>query len=81
MSFDEVCFQRIEVEISDYDLSDLIIPPHTSLAKLIEYCVKLLLKEDVILCPGYEDTFETACVIKKGIQNTAFHVKKMKIFL
>ena len=39
---------------------------------LNEYHVKLL--EDVILFPGYQDIFETACVINKGIQNISLHL-------
>ena len=57
-------------------MSDLILSPHTSVSYLIEYRVKLLLKEDVILFPGYKDIFETACVINKGIQTISLHIRK-----
>ena len=50
MDFDEVCFQRSETK--DYNLEDLVIQPDSIMKHLIEYCVKLLLKSDIVVNPG-----------------------------
>ena len=52
MDLDEVCFERSETE--DYIFEDLVIPPDPIAKHLIEYCVKVLLKEDIVICPGEE---------------------------
>ena len=52
MDLDEVCFQRVETQ--DYKIEDLVKPPETFLKHLIDYRVKLLLKNDIVLQPGQE---------------------------
>ena len=52
MEIDEVCFQRSETQ--DYKLEDLVFPPDPSSKHLIDYRVKLLLKNDLVLGPGQE---------------------------
>ena len=74
MEFDEVCFQRSETQ--DYKLEDLVLPPDPSSKHLIDYRVKLLLKNDIILGPGQEALAQTACMIEDGISDFCIHVKK-----
>ena len=72
MEFDEVCFQRSETQ--DYNLEDLVHPPDPSSKHLIDYRVKLLLKNDIILGPGQEVLAQTACMIEDGISDFCIHV-------
>ena len=55
MSNDEVCFMRSEV--CDYKLEDLVHPPEDIEKHLIDYRVKLLLKQDIRLAPGVDESF------------------------
>ena len=68
MDIDEVCFERGETE--DYNLEDLVKPPDPISKHLIEYRVIVLLRRDILICPGEEVLVESACIIQKGI--TAF---------
>ena len=36
---------------------------------LIEYCVKDLLKGDIVICPGVEVLGESVCIIRKGVND------------
>ena len=74
MDIDEVCFERSETE--DYNLEDLVIPPDPITKHLIEYCVKVLLKGDITICPGEEVLVESACIIQKGIMDYYLHTLK-----
>ena len=74
MDFDEVCFQRSETE--DYNVEDLVIPPHSIVKHLIEYCVKVLLKSDIEAHPGEEILVNTACIIQNGITEYCMHILK-----
>ena len=74
MDTDEVCFQRSET--LDYKIEDLVNPPDPSSKHLIDYRVKLLLKEDIRLSPGYEILTETACIITEGVADFCLHIVK-----
>ena len=74
MDIDEVCFERSETE--DYNLEDLVTPPDPISKHLIEYCVKVLLKRDILICPGEEVLVESACIIRKGVVDYCLHIMK-----
>ena len=74
MDIDEVCFERSETE--DYNLEDLVTPPDPISKHLIEYRVKVLLKRDILICPGEEVLAESACIIQKGIVDYCLHIMK-----
>ena len=74
MDIDEVCFERGETE--DYNLEDLVKPPDPISKHLIEYRVKVLLKRDILICPGEEVLVESACIIEKGIVDYCLHIMK-----
>ena len=74
MDIDEVCFERGETE--DYNLEDLVKPPDPISKHLIEYRVKVLLKRDILICPGEEVLVESACIIQKGIVDYCLHIIK-----
>ena len=74
MDLDEVCFQRAETQ--DYKIEDLVKPPETFLKHLIDYRVKLLLKNDIVLQPGQEVLVATACIIGDGIGDFCLHIKR-----
>ena len=74
MDIDEVCFERGETE--DYNLEDLVKPPDPISKHLIEYRVKVLLKRDILICPGEEVLVESACIIQKGIVDYCLHIMK-----
>ena len=74
MDFDEVCFQRTEIE--DYNIEDLVISPDSINKHLIEYRVKVLLKEDIKVHPGEEILVNTACIIQNGITEYCMHILK-----
>ena len=74
MDIDEVCFERSETE--DYNLEDLVTPPDPISKHLIEYRVKVLLKRDILICPGEEVLVESACIIRKGIVDYCLHIMK-----
>ena len=65
-------------EVCNYKLEDLVHPPEDIEKHLIDYRVKLLLKQDIRLAPGYEVLCETACIIKDGMPDFCLHIKKMK---
>ena len=65
MDLDEVCFEKSETE--DYIFEDLVNPPDPITKHLIEYHVKVLLKGDIVICPGEEVLAESACIIRKGV--------------
>ena len=74
MDIDEVCFERGETE--DYNLEDLVKPPDPISKHLIEYRVKVLLKRDILICPGEEVLVESACIIRKGVVDYCLHMMK-----
>ena len=74
MDIDKVCFQRSETR--DYKLEELVHPPEAISKHLIDYRVKLLLKEDIVLHPGHEIMARTACIIGNGIPEFCLHIKK-----
>ena len=74
MDIDQVCFERSETE--DYNLEDLVTLPDPISKHLIEYRVKVLLKRDILICPGEEVLVESACIIQKGIVDYCLHIMK-----
>ena len=74
MDFDEVCFQRSEIE--DYNIEDLVISPDSINKHLIEYRVKVLLKDDIKVHPGEDILVNTACIIQNGITEYCMHILK-----
>ena len=74
MDIDEVCFERSETE--DYNLEDLVIPPDPISKHLIEYCVKVLLKGDIVISPGEVVLAKSACIIRKGVVYYCLHIMK-----
>ena len=74
MDSDEVCFQRTQIE--DYNIEDLVISPDSINKHLIEYRVKLLLKDDIKVYPGQEVLVNTACIIESGITDYCMHILK-----
>ena len=77
MDIDEVCFQRSETR--DYKLEELVHPPEAISKHLIDYRVKLLLKEDMVLHPGHEIVARTACIIGNGIPDFCSYIKRSEI--
>ena len=71
---DQVCFGRIQTQ--DYELEELVHTPEPASKHLIDYRVKLLLKEDIVLQPGHEILVKTACTIRNGIADFCLHIKK-----
>ena len=71
---DQVCFGRIQTQ--DYELEELVRTPEAASKHLIDYRVKLLLKEDIVLQPGHEILVKTACTIGNGITDFCLHIKK-----
>ena len=71
---DQVCFGRIQTQ--DYKLEELVLTPEPTSKHLIDYRVKLLLKEDIKLHPGHEVLVKTGCVIGDGISDFCLHIKK-----
>ena len=71
---DEVCSERRKTQ--DYKLEDLILPPNPSSKHLIDYRVKLLLKNDLVLTQGQEVLAPTACIIEEGIPDFCLLIKK-----
>ena len=41
-----------QIEPEDYILEELVLPPHPTSKHMIDYCVKLLLKNDITLNPS-----------------------------
>ena len=74
MDSDEVCFQRSRIE--DYNIEDLVISPDSIMKHLIEYRVKVLLKDDIKVHPGEEILVNTACIIQNGITEYCMHILK-----
>ena len=71
---DQVCFGRIKTQ--DYKLKELVLTPEPASKHLIDYHVKLLLKEDIKLHPGHEVLVETSCIIGDGNEDFCLHIKK-----
>ena len=73
---DMVEFQRVEEEEDDYNLQDLFpepVPYH--LHHLIEYRIKLLLKNDAVFIPGESQVVYTTCIMKgKSHQKLSMHL-------
>jgi len=73
---DMVEFQRVEEEEDDYNLQDLFpepVPYH--LHHLIEYRIKLLLKNDAVFIPGESQVVNTTCMMKgKSHQKLSMHL-------
>ena len=74
MDIDEVCFERVDTQ--DYNPEDLVKPPDPISKHLIEYRVKVLLKRDILICPGEEVLVESACIIRKGVVDYCLHIMK-----
>ena len=69
-------FQRVEEEEEDHNIEDFfpkIIP--YPLQPLIEYRIKLLLKNDTIFLPGESQVVNTTCMMKgKSHQKLSMHL-------
>ena len=61
MDVDQVCFGKIQTQ--DYELEELVRTPEAASKQLIDYQVKLLLKEEIVLQPGHEILVKTACTL------------------
>ena len=78
MAVDMVEFNQLEEIEEDYILEDFFPTPLPyPLQPLIEYRIKLVTKENIVLLGGESLQVNTACVIKK--KNTlAMHIKPYK---
>ena len=76
---DQVCFGRIQTH--DYKLEELVLTPKPASKHLIDYRVKLLLKEDIKLHPGHEILVETGCIIGDGISDFVYISRKVITYL
>ena len=71
---DQVCFGRIQTQF--YKLDKLVFTPEPASTHLIDYHMKLILKDDIMLHPGYEVLVKTGCIIGEGIADFCLHIKK-----
>merc|ERR1712081_93864 len=76
MDIDKVCFKRSKTQ--DYKLEERVHPPEAISKHMIDYVVKLLLKENMVLHPGHEIVARTACIIGSIIPEFCLHIKKSK---
>ena len=74
---DEVCFERSES--GDLKLEDLVHPPDPISKNLINFCFKVLHKDDIIINPADEGVVESACIIGKEILDYFIHILKMTL--
>ena len=65
-----------QIEPEDYILEELVLPPHPTSKHMIDYCVKLLLKNDITLNPSDTILAKTTCIIKNGVDDFCLHIKK-----
>ena len=65
-----------QIEPKDYILEELVLPPHPTSKHIIDYHVKLLLKNDIILNPNDIILAKTTCIIKNGVDDFCLHIKK-----
>ena len=65
-----------QIEPEDYKLEELVIPPDATSKHMIDYRVKLLLKEDITLNPGHTILAKTTCIIGNGVDDFCLHIKK-----
>ena len=65
-----------QIEPKDYKLEELVILPHATSQHMIDYRVKLLLKEDITLYPGHTILAKTPCIITNGVDDFCLHIKK-----
>ena len=65
-----------QIEPEDYILEELVLPPHPTSKHMIDYRVKLLLKNDITLNPSDTILAKTTCIIKNGVDEFCLHIKK-----
>ena len=65
-----------QIEPEDYILEKLVLPPHPTSKHMIDYRVKLLLKNDITLNPSDTILAKTTCIIKNGVDEFCLHIKK-----
>ena len=65
-----------QIEPKDYILEEMVLPPHPTSKHMIEYCVKLLCKNDITLNPSDTILAKTTCIIKNGVDDFCLHIKK-----
>ena len=65
-----------QIELQDYNLKELVLPLRPDSKHMIDYCVKLLLKQDITLDPGDTILAETTCIIRNGVHDFCLHIKK-----
>ena len=65
-----------QIEPQDYNLEELVLPPHPTSKHMIDYRVKLLLKHDITLNPGDSMLAKTTCIIRNGVDDFCLHIKK-----
>ena len=53
-----------QIEPEDYILEESVLPMHPTSKHMIDYCVKLLLKNDITLNPSDTILARTTCIIK-----------------
>ena len=65
-----------QIEPQDYKLEELVIPPDPASKHMIDYRVKLLLKEDIKLNPGHTILAKKTLIIGNGVDDFCLHIKK-----
>ena len=71
--------QRSENFDNDYEINSVFpVEVQYHLRHLIEYRIRLLLKERVVIESGESKVVETACILHKRLPNLAIHLKGNK---
>ena len=79
MNMDMAEFQRSENLDNDYEIkSSFPVEVEYHLRHLIEYRIKLLLKDRVVIEPGESKLVKTACILPKRLPNLSIHLKGNK---
>ena len=63
-----------QIEPEDYILEELVLPPHPSSKHMIDYRVKLLLKNDITLNPSDTILAKTTCIFKNGVDECQYTI-------
>ena len=65
-----------QIEPEDYKLEELVILPDPASKHMIDYRVKLLLKQDNTLNQGHTILAKTTFIIANGVDDFCLHIKK-----
>ena len=72
-------FERVEDEDEDYNLEDFFLNPTLyPLQPMIDYRIKLLLKNDTLLLAGETQVVNTSCLMKGKLKTS---MSKLSMFL